>query len=263
MKLNIYQVDAFTEKVFSGNPAAVIPLKQWLPDETMQAIGNENNLSETAFFVPNGDVFELRWFTPTTEVQLCGHATLATAHVLFEHLGYEPSFIQFSTKSGILKVSKSADQYVMDFPADEPQIIAPHHLIQRGLPDVNLLEYYKGKDDYLVIVRDEATVRDLIPDFKILSQLDSRGILVTAKGEEVDFVSRCFFPQSGIDEDPVTGSAHTLLTLYWTKQLGNKSLIAKQLSTRGGNLICQQKNDRVILKGHAVTYMVGEILSGY
>lgn len=259
-KYRIYQVDAFTNKVFGGNPAAIIPLEKWLPDEVMQAIGSENNLSETAFFVPNGELFELRWFTPAIEVRLCGHATLATAHVLFEHLNYQKETIQFSTKSGILKVSRAADKYVMDFPADTPVTTEVSEIMKKGLSEVELLACYKGKDDYLVTVKDESTVKDLKPNFRVLSQLDSRGILVSAPGEKVDFVSRCFFPQSGIDEDPVTGSAHTLLTPYWSNKLQKKELTAKQISARGGHLICEDHGDRVILKGNAVTYLTGEII---
>lgn len=258
MTLNLYQVDAFTNQIFKGNPAAIIPLEKWLPDETMQALAAENNLSETAFIIPKGDDFELRWFTPAIEVRLCGHATLATAHVLFEQLNYKEDSIRFHTKSGVLTVEKEEDFLVMNFPADELEEIAILKEVQDGL-GAKVEKLYKGKDDYLAILDSQQTLEQLTPDFRMLTQLDSRGIIATAKGEEFDFVSRGFFPKAGIDEDPVTGSAHTTLTPYWSNVLGKKTLTARQLSQRTGDLICTLDSDRVLLKGQAVLYLVGKV----
>ncbi|MEL6941595.1 MAG: PhzF family phenazine biosynthesis protein [Bacteroidota bacterium] len=258
MTLNLYQVDAFTNQIFKGNPAAIIPLEKWLPDETMQALAAENNLSETAFIIPKGDDFELRWFTPAIEVRLCGHATLATANVLFEQLNYKEDRIRFHTKSGVLTVEKEEDFLVMNFPADELEEIAILKEVQDGL-GAKVEKLYKGKDDYLAILDSQQTLEQLTPDFRMLTQLDSRGIIATAKGEEFDFVSRGFFPKAGIDEDPVTGSAHTTLTPYWSNVLGKKTLTARQLSQRTGDLICTLDSDRVLLKGQAVLYLVGKV----
>jgi PhzF family phenazine biosynthesis protein len=258
MKLPIYQADAFTSELFGGNPAAVIPLEEWLPDGVMQNIAAENNLSETAFFVEEGDSFRLRWFTPAVEVDLCGHATLATSHVLFEELGYEQPTINFNTLSGVLSVEKSGDRLVMNFPAVEPlQNEAPAILFQ-ALGVERTSEVYKS-DDYMVVLNSEQEVANLDPDFRMLNEVDARGIIVTAPGDEVDFVSRFFAPQAGIDEDPVTGSAHTKTTPYWSRKLKKDKLSARQISKRGGELICEMKGDRVEISGEAVTYMKGEI----
>jgi PhzF family phenazine biosynthesis protein len=259
MKLPIYQVDAFSNKLFAGNPAAVCPLKEWLPDKTMQAIAAENNLAETAFFVPLDTGYRLRWFTPAIEVDLCGHATLATAHVLFAHLGYEQEEIRFQTRSGELKVSQANDWYQMDFPADKLKEV--NHIpeaISEGL-GFTPQQVYRGRDDYMVIVDNQAQIEALQPDFRALLQLGSRGLIVTAKGDEVDFVSRCFFPPAGIDEDPVTGSAHTSMTPYWSKVLNKKEMTAMQLSSRTGFVKCTLNGDRVLLSGQAITYLEGEI----
>ncbi|MEO1023210.1 MAG: PhzF family phenazine biosynthesis protein [Bacteroidota bacterium] len=257
MKLPIYQADAFTSSVFGGNPAAVMPLESWLDDQTMQCIAMNNNLSETAFFVKEEDGYHLRWFTPSVEVDLCGHATLATSHVLFEHLGFQGDEITFHTKSGKLVVKKAGDFLEMDFPAYAlEKVFAPSVLFQAlGVTDG---EVYKT-DDYLVVLETEEQVANLTPDFRMLMEVDARGIIVTAPGREVDFVSRFFAPQSGIDEDPVTGSAHCALTPYWAGVLGKQELSARQISSRGGVLTCTLNGDRVTLKGEAITFLVGEI----
>jgi len=257
MKLSIFQVDAFTDHVFGGNPAAVCPLDAWLDDAIMQQIASENNLSETAFFVQNKDVYDLRWFTPEIEVDLCGHATLATAHVLFEHLEFDKSEIHFQTKSGLLKVSKEDGRLLMDFPTDDmPQVDPPAVLFQAlGIRS----DYVFYTDDYMVVLDSEEEVQDLDPDFRILSEVNARGVIVTAAGNEVDFVSRFFAPGAGIDEDPVTGSAHTKLTPYWSKRLGKDVLEARQISKRIGELTCRNKGERTEILGNAITFMIGEI----
>lgn len=258
MNLPIYQVDAFTSELFKGNPAAVVPLQEWLPDEQMQAIAEENNLSETAFFVKEGDSYRLRWFTPTVEVDLCGHATLATAHVLFEELGYQESEVVFKTRSGLLTVKKEGDFLAMNFPADDmPKEEAPS-VLYKALGIQKTPETFKT-DDFMVVLNTEEDVANLDPDIRMLSEVDARGIIVTAPGNEVDFVSRFFAPQSGVDEDPVTGSAHTKSTPYWAKVLDKKELKARQVSKRGGDLICRMQGDRVDILGKAVTYLKGEI----
>lgn len=259
MKLPIYQVDAFTNKLFAGNPAAICPLQEWLPDKTMQAIAAENNLAETAFFIPNDSGYKLRWFTPAIEVDLCGHATLATAHVLFTHLDYAQEVIRFQTRSGELWVSQADDWYQMDFPADQLKVV--NHIPEAITKSLGFTpqQVYRGRDDYMVIVDNQAQVEALEPDFRILLRLGSRGLIVTAKGDEVDFVSRCFFPPAGIDEDPVTGSAHTSMTPYWAKVLNKTDMTAMQLSSRTGLVKCTLMGDRVILGGQAVTYLQGEL----
>lgn len=261
MSLSIYQVDAFTSELFAGNPAAVVPLDEWLSDEQMQNIAAENNLSETAFFVKEGESYRLRWFTPTVEVDLCGHATLATAHVLFEELGYPEDELVFKTRSGLLNVGKSGNRLLMNFPADHMEKVeAPDVMFQAlGIPKTP--EVYKS-DDYMVVLNSEEEVAALNPDIKMLSEVEARGIIVTAPGDEVDFVSRFFAPQSGVDEDPVTGSAHTKSTPYWSKKLGKDRLNARQISKRGGDLICEMKGDRVEISGFAITYLKGEITVG-
>lgn len=256
--LPIYQVDAFADQLFKGNPAAVIPLESWLPDETLQSIALENNLSETAFFIPSGDNFHLRWFTPTVEVNLCGHATLAASHVLFEHLAYSKDTIRFDSRSGWLSVEKRDGLYFLNFPADNNEAVAAPPQIEEAL-GITPLEVFRGKDDFMVIVDNQATIEALTPNFHLLQQLPARGLIVTAPGEQVDFVSRCFFPQTGVDEDPVTGSAHTTMTPYWAQKLNKKELTARQLSFRGGTVQCQLLGDRVALGGKAVTYLTGSI----
>lgn len=258
MKLPIYQVDAFTSELFSGNPAAVVPLEDWLTDEQMQAIAAENNLSETAFFAKEGDSYRLRWFTPAVEVDLCGHATLAAAHIFFEEMGYEEDEIVFKTKSGLLTVKQEGDRLSMNFPAVEPEQAEGPFVLFRALGVPKTSEVYKS-DDYMVVLESEDAVAGLQPDFKMLNEVDARGIIVTAQGDEVDFVSRFFAPQAGIDEDPVTGSAHTKTTPYWSKKMGKNELEARQISERGGVLTCRMRGDRVEILGKAVTYLKGEI----
>lgn len=258
MKIPIYQVDAFTDQIFGGNPAAVCPLKEWIKPEIMQSIAMENNLSETAFFVKEGDVYALRWFTPKAEVDLCGHATLASAHILFEELGYQKEEIRFETKSGQLMVKREGDRLSMDFPSDKmEQIQAPPILFQALGIKPSILTF--KSDDYMVVLDSEKEVAQLDPDFKMLKEVNARGIIVTAPGDEVDFVSRFFAPRHNIDEDPVTGSAHTKLTPYWSERLGKKEMEARQISERVGVLTIRDKNDRVEILGKAVTFMKGEI----
>ena len=260
MKLNLYQIDAFADQVFSGNPAAVCPLTSWLDASIMQKIAEENNLAETAFFVKKGEVFELRWFTPETEVDLCGHATLATAHVIFEHLGYQENLVKFfSPRSGELTVKKEADgSLTLDFPVDETVAIQGVAAISEAIGK-EPLKTIKGKTDYLLIYNSQQEIEAIAPNFHLLDQLDCRGVIVSAPGDKVDFVSRFFAPQCGIPEDPVTGSAHTTMIPYWSKALGKTKLSARQLSSRGGNLICEDLGERVKISGRAVTYLTGEI----
>ncbi|MDP9536391.1 PhzF family phenazine biosynthesis protein [Pseudomonas protegens] len=259
MQLDIFQVDAFTSHVFGGNPAAVCPLEAWLPDELLQRIALENNLSETAYFVPRGEVFELRWFTPTVEVDLCGHATLAAAWVLFEQLGERRDVLRFATRSGELRVSREGGLLSMDFPAKQPEALAiPPALLQAlGLPAAEAL--YRT-DDYLLVVDDESLVESLKPDFAALAAFDVRGIAVTAPSREFDFVSRWFGPRVGVNEDPVTGSAHTSLAPYWAARLGKRQLRAQQGGARKGQLECQVlDNGRVIISGHGALYLKGSL----
>jgi len=255
----MYQVDAFAQKVFQGNPAAVCILDRWPDEATMQKIGNENNLSETAFAVSAGDCYEIRWFTPEMEVNLCGHATLATAHVLFNHLNIPGEEICFNSLfSGRLNVKRSGDLLTLDFPADQLEEMVVPELIVTALMTPPL-KAFRGKTDFMFVYASESEVESMDPDFGLLAQVGGRGVIVTAPGNDVDFVSRFFAPQTGISEDPVTGSAHTTLTPYWSRVLGKKKLSARQLSSRGGELLCEDKGDRVEISGHAVTYMKGEI----
>lgn len=257
--LKIYQVDAFAERRFEGNPAAVVPLKEWLSDAEMLQIAMENNLSETAFFIIQPDQILLRWFTPAVEVDLCGHATLATAHVLFQHEGIEGAEITFnSPRSGILKVKKQNDLLTLDFPADEVEKI---ELVEKMMEAFNPkpIEAYRGKTDWMFVFENESQIRDLEFDLAGIAKFPVRGVIVTAPGKDQDFVSRFFGPQSGVPEDPVTGSAHTTLTPFWAKRLGKDKLMARQISPRGGNVSCEWKGDRVLLGGKAVTYLIGEI----
>ncbi len=250
-----FEIHSFTQNLFHGNPAGVCPLDRWIDDNSMQRIARENNLSETAFFVPQEDHYELRWFTPTAEVDLCGHATLATAYVLFDHLGYEGDAIRFQTQSGELIVWKDKDFLVMDFPSRpaEPSDIPDH--LSSGLGR-KVESVFKARD-YMVVLDSEQEVRRLQPDFSELEKVDCTGIIVTAPGDEVDFVSRFFAPRVGVAEDPVTGSAHSTLTPYWAERLGKSQLKAKQISERGGDLWCRQSEDRVQIAGHAVLYVKG------
>lgn len=257
MKIRQYQIDAFATRVFEGNPAAVCPLENWLDDGMLKAIAEENNLSETAFFVPAQEGFELRWFTPVAEVELCGHATLAAAHVIFEHLGYAEPVITFETRSGKLFVQRKGGRLEMDFPASPPAPREIPEILARGLGH-RPIEVLVA-DDYMAVFDSEACIRAITPDFALLGQLDLRGVIITSAGTDVDFVSRVFAPKFGIPEDPVTGSAHCTLAPYWSGKLGKTILNARQLSRRGGNLVCEMKGDRVILSGFAVTFMEAEI----
>lgn len=258
MNLTMYQIDAFTETLFHGNPAAVVPLDAWLPDELMQAIAEENNLAETAFYVHAGDGYHIRWFTTVCEVDLCGHATLAAAHALFHHEGYIGERVTFASRSGPLFVRREGDRLVLNFPADTIRTVPlPEGLAAAlgGAPQ----EVYRGKDDFLLVYRKQSEIVAMDPDFAAVGKVPCRGVIVTAPGDTVDFVSRFFGPQSGIPEDPVTGSAHTTLVPYWAKQLGKTTFSALQLSRRGGKLRCTLNGDRVEIAGHAVTYLKGTI----
>jgi PhzF family phenazine biosynthesis protein len=257
MTLTMYQIDAFAECVFTGNPAAVYPLSTWLPDVLLQSIAAEHNLSDTAFFVPEGDGFRLRWFTPAAEVDLCGHATLASAFVLFEHLGYANQEIRFYTRSGTLVVRRSGDGLSMVFPAVVAKPCEAPTALVAGLgrkPSAVL-----GARNYMAVYETEEEIRALKPDFVQLNTLDLHAVIVTAPGLSVDFVSRFFAPKFGVPEDPVTGSSHCELTPYWSARLGKTSLQAKQLSARGGVLRCELQGARVILTGRAMHYMTATI----
>lgn len=257
MQIDIYQIDAFASRPFEGNPAAVCPLEAWLPDELMQSIAAENNLSETAFFVPDGDNYYIRWFTPTAEVELCGHATLASAFVLFECLGAGSDTVTFDSKSGLLPVHKDGDRIVLDFPAQPPELCdTPTEIVEAfGIAPVQCLQ----SADLLVVFEHADQVRSADPDIATLAKLRARGIIITAADEEYDFISRFFAPAVGIAEDPVTGSAHTQLTPYWSQKTGKTFLRAKQVSARGGELDCELVGNRVHIGGTAVKYLQGTI----
>ncbi|MEO6521457.1 MAG: PhzF family phenazine biosynthesis protein [Mucilaginibacter sp.] len=261
MTIPIYQADAFTDQLFGGNPAAICPLTEWLPAEMMQKIAAENNLAETAYFVKTADGYSLRWFTPELEIDLCGHATLASAHILFTELGYEDDVIRFETqKAGVLTVTKEGDRYTLDFPSRPPEPVAlPMDLI-KALGGKIPVEVLKGRD-YFVVYETEEDVRELQPDFNALAKIDTIGVIITAEGDsdDVDFVSRFFAPAAGINEDPVTGSAHCNLIPYWAEMLEKDELHAFQISSRKGELWCTNKGDRVLMSGKAVTYLKGEI----
>ena len=258
MKLQIFQVDAFSDKLFSGNPAAVCPLNSWLKDTLMQKIAAENNLSETAFFTGQNDTFHIRWFTPSVEVDLCGHATLATAHVLFNHLNYDKRIIHFDSKGGSLAVRKDNEFITLNFPSTRLDISEASPVLIRAL-GVNPVAVYES-DDLFVLLSSEDEVAQLDPDFTLLSKLPSRGIIVTSAGKNCDFVSRFFAPAVGINEDPVTGSAHTKLIPFWAEKLNKETMTARQLSKRGGELFCTYLGERVEISGQAVTYLIGEII---
>lgn len=257
MELDIYQIDAFAQRVFEGNPAAVCPLEKWLSDSLMQAIAAENNLSETAFFVKKANGYHIRWFTPAAEVDLCGHATLASAFVLFDCLGYGGEEIHFTSKGGPLVVRRNGDLLEMDFPAQPPDVCElPDALYQAfGVMPVACLK----SEDYLVVFDDEKAVAAAAPDMSRLKGLDLRGVIITARSDAYDFVVRFFAPNVGVDEDPVTGSAYTQLVPYWSRKLGKPSFTAKQISKRGGEVTCSLSGDRVMISGRAVKYLVGRI----
>ncbi len=258
MKLEIYQVDAFAKKIFGGNPAAICPLDEWLDAELMQKIALENNLSETAFFVKKDDIYEIRWFTPTFEIDLCGHATLASAFVIFECLKAEESLVKFhSHKSGELTVEKQDDRLILNFPSRPvEQCDAPDGLIEAIGKEPK--EILKARD-YFLVYETEQEILDIAPNFSKLLDIDAHGFIVTAKGDSADFVSRFFAPEVGVFEDPVTGSSHCNLIPYWAEKLGKTELFAKQISARGGELFCELKGDRVKIGGNAVLYLKGEI----
>ena len=257
--LPIYQVDAFTTMLFSGNPAAVCVLAHPLSDTTMQAIASENNLSETAFINISIDPFFIRWFTPLMEVNLCGHATLAAARILFDdYLSPTTHEISFGSRSGILIAIKRDDLIFLDFPVDIPTKTNPIPTIQNGL-GVNPISTLRGKEDLVAVFENESIIASIVPDYSILSNLDSRGLIITAPGTTSDFVSRFFAPQTGINEDAVTGSAHTVLTPYWSNILDKQTLTGRQLSDRGGTLYCELVGGRVLIGGATRRYMKGSI----
>jgi PhzF family phenazine biosynthesis protein len=252
MELTCYTLDAFTDRVFSGNPAAVCPLEKWLPDATMQNIAAENNLAETAFFVPDGDGYHIRWFTPTNEVELCGHATLASSCVIFNYIAPEREHLRFRALAGELRVSREGDVLSLDFPSRPPERVEfdPEIIAALGATPA---ETWKARD-HLAVFESEAAVRALKPDFKRLGGIPMYALIATAPGDDCDFVSRFFAPGHGIDEDPVTGSAHCTLIPYWSKRLGKIMLHARQVSKRGGVLFCEQRGDRVKISGHVALY---------
>lgn len=262
MKLQIFQVDAFTSKPFGGNPAAVVPLAEWLPDEIMLRIAAENNLSETAFFVKEGDKYHIRWFTPAVEVKLCGHATLASAHVIFNELKLEDKFIRFhSDRSGKLGVEKDGDKFVLDFPAYPiTEIETLPELVDVEVPPLRSWETQGNM--LMMLLRSQEEVRSLEPDMQRVAGLPYDEIIITAKGDDCDFASRMFAPRIGIPEDPVTGAIHCSLIPYWAKELGKNELFARQVSERGGELFCELAGDRVKIGGHATLFLKGEIFIG-
>jgi len=259
MKLELYQIDSFTEEIFHGNPACVVPLKSWLPDETLLKIARENAVAETAFFIDNGDSIHLRWFTPEIEMDLCGHATLATAHCLVSHLNYKTGRIVFETQAGELKVEVKDGVYYMDFPSRMPAPSTLPDIISRSL-NIQPKKVLKSRD-YILVYDAEEDIKNIKIERSIfdLINLDPGGVVVTAEGTDSDFVSRYFTPQSTILEDPVTGSAYCSLIPLWSARLGKNKLFSRQLSERGGQLYCENKNERVIVAGKARTYALGQI----
>lgn len=261
-RLRLYQVDAFTSKVFGGNPAAVVPLDAWLPESVMQVIAAENNLAETAFFVPEPKGgYSLRWFTPTQEVPLCGHATLASAFVVFTEIDPALSTAEFRTQSGTLTVTRAGDRLQMDFPRHAlTETKAPPALFAALRVPPREVYFVSESPNYYAVYETEAEVRTLAPDLAAFSQLEALGVVVTAPGTDCDFVSRYFAPSLGIPEDPVTGSTHCALAPYWAGRLGKTDLFARQVSKRGGELFCTVSDSRVLISGQAVTYLRGEMI---
>jgi PhzF family phenazine biosynthesis protein len=258
MTIPYYEVLAFTRRPFAGNPAGVCLLEDaWPSDALMQSIAAENNLAETAFLIDRGDYLDLRWMTPTVEVDLCGHATLASAHVLFNHLGRKGNAIRFQSRSGELRVDRKEEQLVLDFPSQPASKCDPPKELAEGLR-AQPREILRGSD-YLAVFEREEDVASIKPDFELLAQLGMRGVIVTAAGKECDFISRFFAPAAGIPEDPVTGSTHCALIPYWSKRLGKCQLHAQQISKRGGELFCEDRGDRVSIGGNAITYVDGKI----
>jgi PhzF family phenazine biosynthesis protein len=259
MEIPIYIVDAFTETMFKGNPAAVCPLLEWLDDDLLQSIACENNLSETAFFVKQGEIYELRWFTPQVEVDLCGHATLASAHVIFKHLDYKNSQIVFETKSGQLIVKRNKELYLMNFPALSATLVKSPKILEQCLGE-KPIEVLMGSWFYLGVFENDEKIKRIEPDFDLMKELE-KDVIITAIGRDgKDFVSRCFAPNVGIPEDPVTGSAHCALAPFWAAKLGKTKFNAQQLSKRGGELYCEYIGDRVIIGGKAITFSHGKII---
>jgi PhzF family phenazine biosynthesis protein len=272
MKLTLYQLDAFTDRLFGGNPAAVVPLENWIDDEFMQQIALENNLSETAFFVPsksspnvfgdkqnfNEDDFQIRWFTPGSEINLCGHATLASAYVLFNFLNFNKEEIVFSCKSGVLKVKMQDSKIWLDFPSWKPSRFADYpEIVAKALGNPEIVSVYQHRDLLVELVNEDA-VKNCSPDFSLINKSGYK-IIITAPGTNADFVSRFFAPSVGVDEDPVTGSSHSQLIPFWSEKLNKEKLFALQLSKRGGKIWCEQNGDRVRMGGDCVYYMKGEI----
>ena len=258
MKIPYYQIDAFTEERFKGNPAGVCFLPRvWLPDEVMQKIAAENGVSETAFVIREGEGYGLRWFSPTMEVDLCGHATVATAQAIFFETGLDAESISFKTRSGVISVARVDDMMVLDFPARPPQRCEAPEGVEFAMGTMPQ-EIWRARD-YMVVFETEADVKALQPDFEKLRDWDCLGVIATAPGDSVDFVSRFFAPRAGINEDPVTGSAHSTLIPYWSRRLKKKELHALQISARGGELFCYDHGDRVKIGGYAVTYLRGEL----
>lgn len=259
MKLTIYQVDAFAEKVFTGNPAAVIPLEDWIEDDLMQQIAMENNLSETVFFVKTDAGYHIRWFTPEYEIDLCGHATLASAYIIKTFLDPPIQEIAFTTqKAGTLKASAKDGLYTLDFPSRMPEPCRVPDKLLESVGTSAAVEVLRSRD-YFVVLPNEEAVRNAEPDYTLMKELDTIGVIVTAKGHEADVVSRCFYPGAGIPEDPVTGSAHCNIVPYWSDKLGKTKLFCQQLSPRGGDLLCELAGDRVLMSGKCVLFLQGEI----
>jgi PhzF family phenazine biosynthesis protein len=257
MDIPIYQVDAFASRVFAGNPAAVCPLESWLPDDVMQSIAAENNLAETAFFVPRGDAFDLRWFTPTVEADMCGHATLGSAYVIFNDLQPERREARFHTRSGQLIVTREGDDYCLDLPAQPPERVKVSAEMTAALGAAPV-EVWRSA--YMMAVyADEAKIANLSPDFAKVAEIEMGMVIVTAPGDRCDFVSRFFAPGAGIPEDPVTGSAHCILAPYWAERLGKTHMAALQISHRGGELAVELRGDRVLLTGRVAPYLQGRI----
>jgi len=255
MSIPYYHVDAFTNRTFSGNPAGICLLSDWLPDALLQSIAAENNLSETAYLIQRDSMFDLRWFTPVVEIDLCGHATLAAAHVLFQHLGHRAPSVSFQTRSGVLTVSRNEDLLTLDFPARPASPCETPRELSEGL---GAKPRSTGKArDYLAVFDSEDAVRSLQPDMSLLMRLDCIGIIATAPGNHCDFVSRFFAPRAGVPEDPVTGSSHCTLIPYWAERLSRIKLRALQVSPRGGELFCENRGERVRIGGRAITYSTG------
>ena len=258
MKIPIYQIDAFTDKLFAGNPATVVPIDQWLEDDLLQKIATENNQTETAFFLCKDGEYHIRWFTPVTEVDLCGHATLAAAFVLFNCMGLGSNEVVFNSRSGPLRVVQRNDVLFLDFPSDHLESISIPKELKKAF-NISPVKALKGKTDYLLIYKKEDDIMNLQPDIKRISEIDCRGVIVSSPGTRADFVSRFFAPKAGISEDSVTGSTHTTLTPYWAIELRQEQLLAQQLSRRGGTLTCEFKGERIIIGGKATLYMAGYI----